>query len=97
MRLERAHPSVYARGTLDNGSQGTFIKKNVSKNLNLEPVGEVEMAINIFGHGSGVQCARHRLVRVTDQGQFDDALHEIEAVEVRLPNLQLHYQGSVRQ
>lgn len=46
--INGAKGSCYIRGILDNGSQLSFIKEDVSRKLNLKVLKEIDITVDVF-------------------------------------------------
>ncbi|XP_064464869.1 uncharacterized protein LOC135376198 [Ornithodoros turicata] len=75
--------SAYIRGIFDGGSQKTFVREDVSRQLELPVLDEVTVRLNTFGDPeTSVSPHRRRLVQVRLRSQYDQKEHLIEAVEI---------------
>ncbi|XP_064461957.1 uncharacterized protein LOC135372206 [Ornithodoros turicata] len=75
--------SAYIRSIFDGGSQKTFVREDVSRQLGLPVLDEVTVRLNTFGDPeTSVSSHRRRLVQLRLRSQYDQKEHLIEAVEI---------------
>ncbi|XP_037503407.1 uncharacterized protein LOC119378295 [Rhipicephalus sanguineus] len=67
---------------LDSGSQRTFIRADVSKDLRCPVIGTEELSVVTFGHSKPREVIRSRRVALTLRGQRRDIAVTVEALEV---------------
>ncbi|KAH7951754.1 hypothetical protein HPB52_012518 [Rhipicephalus sanguineus] len=67
---------------LDSGSQRTFIRADVSKDLRCPVMGTEELSLVTFGHSKPREVMRSRRVALTLRGQRRDIVVTVEALEV---------------
>ncbi|XP_064461641.1 uncharacterized protein LOC135371581 [Ornithodoros turicata] len=75
--------SLYLRGVIDGGSQRTFVRQDIARELNLPSAGEIDVTINTFGNRtSRREKQRRRLVKLCLRSQYGGEVHVFEAIEV---------------
>ncbi|KAH7971168.1 hypothetical protein HPB49_019841 [Dermacentor silvarum] len=66
----------------DGGSQRSFATKSLSRELQLEVVGEEDITMYPFGGAGNVIKEKRRSVRIWLRSQYDHKEHSIKALEI---------------
>lgn len=73
---------LLTRALFDGGSQRTFVTEELSRQLNLEVLGEEDITIFPFGGADSAMKKKRRRVRLWLRSQYDRKEHCLEALEI---------------
>ncbi|KAL1483893.1 hypothetical protein MTO96_032888 [Rhipicephalus appendiculatus] len=71
------------RAFFDGGSQRSFVTKKLSRELQLEVIGEEDITIYPFGGSGNIIKGKRRRVKIWRRSQCDRNEHFIEALEIQ--------------